>query len=84
MVLLPRKFSEAVYTASAGALAPHQRGAVTAPPDKECNIPMSTIAELVLQSDCVFTAAGEVPAGSFVHVRITGTQDGDLVGEIEE
>ena len=32
----------------------------------------------------LFTAAGEVPAGSFVHVRITGTQDGDLVGEIEE
>ena len=31
-----------------------------------------------------FTAAGLVPAGSFVNVRITGTSDGDLTGEIEE
>lgn len=31
-----------------------------------------------------FTAAGEVPAGEFVQVRMTGTQDGDLTGEIEE
>ena len=31
-----------------------------------------------------FTAAGLVPAGSFVNVRITGTMDGDLTGEIEE
>ncbi len=31
-----------------------------------------------------FTAAGVVPAGTFVNVRITGTEDGDLVGEIEE
>ena len=31
-----------------------------------------------------FTAAGVVPAGSFVHVRITGVSDGDLTGEIEE
>lgn len=31
-----------------------------------------------------FTAAGPVPAGSFVKVRITGTSDGDLTGEIEE
>lgn len=30
-----------------------------------------------------FTAAGVVPAGTFVNVRITGTEDGDLVGEIE-
>ena len=32
----------------------------------------------------LFTAAGAVPAGEFVNVRITGTQDGDLTGEIEE
>ena len=32
----------------------------------------------------LFTAAGLVPAGEFVWVRITGTQDGDLAGEIEE
>ncbi len=31
-----------------------------------------------------FTAAGAVPAGSFVDVRITGVSDGDLTGEIEE
>ena len=32
----------------------------------------------------LFTAAGVVPAGSFVWVRITGVSDGDLTGEIEE
>ena len=32
----------------------------------------------------LFTAAGMIPAGEFVWVRITGTSDGDLVGEIEE
>ncbi len=31
-----------------------------------------------------FTAAGLVPAGNFVNVRITGTMDGDLTGEIDE
>ena len=31
-----------------------------------------------------FTAAGLVPAGTFVPVRITGVSDGDLTGEIEE
>lgn len=31
-----------------------------------------------------FTAAGTVKAGTFVNVRITGTADGDLTGEIEE
>lgn len=30
-----------------------------------------------------FTAAGVVPAGTFVNVHVTGTEDGDLVGEIE-
>ncbi len=30
-----------------------------------------------------FTAAGAVPAGEFVQVRITGTVDGDLTGELE-
>lgn len=32
----------------------------------------------------LFTAAGVVPAGEFINVRITGTADGDLTGEIEE
>lgn len=31
-----------------------------------------------------FTAAGTIPAGSFVNVRVTGVSDGDLTGEIEE
>ena len=31
-----------------------------------------------------FTAAGLIPAGEFVQVRITGVSDGDLTGEIEE
>lgn len=31
-----------------------------------------------------FTAAGVVEAGAFVNVRMTGTLDGDLTGEIEE
>jgi ribosomal protein S12 methylthiotransferase len=30
-----------------------------------------------------FTAAGAIPAGTFVNVRMTDTQDGDLMGEIE-
>jgi ribosomal protein S12 methylthiotransferase len=30
-----------------------------------------------------FTAAGVVPAGTFVNVRVTGAEDGDLMGEIE-
>ncbi|UQT50731.1 hypothetical protein M5E87_18180 [Flavonifractor plautii] len=32
----------------------------------------------------VYFTAGLVPAGAFVWVRITGTSDGDLTGEIEE
>ena len=31
-----------------------------------------------------FTAAGSIPAGAFVNVRITGTSDGDLTGEVED
>ena len=31
-----------------------------------------------------FTAAGIIPAGTFVNVRITGTEDGNLTGEIED
>ena len=31
-----------------------------------------------------FTAAGLVPAGEFVNVRITGVSDGDLTGEMED
>jgi ribosomal protein S12 methylthiotransferase len=31
-----------------------------------------------------FTAAGQIQPGQMVQVRITGTNDGDLTGEIEE
>ena len=31
----------------------------------------------------LFTAAGLVPAGEFVWVRVTGVSDGDLIGEME-
>ncbi len=31
-----------------------------------------------------FTAAGHIPAGSFVNVRVTGAENGDLTGEVEE
>ena len=30
-----------------------------------------------------FTAVGQIPAGTFVNVRMTGVSDGDLTGEIE-
>ena len=32
----------------------------------------------------LFTAAGLIPAGTFVKVRITDVSDGDLMGEVEE
>ena len=32
----------------------------------------------------LFTAAGPVPAGEFVWVRVTGVSDGDLTGELED
>ncbi|MBD5118690.1 MAG: 30S ribosomal protein S12 methylthiotransferase RimO [Clostridiales bacterium] len=32
----------------------------------------------------LFTAAGLIPAGEFVWVRITGVSDGDLTGEVED
>lgn len=31
-----------------------------------------------------FTAAGEVPLGTFVPVLLTGTEDGELIGEIDQ
>ena len=37
-----------------------------------------------IDSRVYFTAAGSIPAGTFVNVRITGTEDGDLTGEIED
>ena len=44
-----------------------------------------TYAESVeIDGHVYFTAAGTVPAGAFVNVRITGVSDGDLTGEVED
>ena len=41
-------------------------------------------APLLIGVGAVVVGPGLVPAGEFVNVRITGAEDGDLVGEIEE
>ncbi len=41
-------------------------------------------ASVDIDGRVLFTAAGVIPAGTFVWVRITGVSDGDLTGEMEE
>ena len=53
-------------------------------PDMGCYAGRSYADSPDVDGRVFFTAAGLVPAGSFVNVRITGTSDGDLTGEIEE
>ena len=53
-------------------------------PDMGCYVGRSYADSVEIDNHVYFTAAGLIPAGEFVHVRITGTQDGDLTGEIEE
>ena len=53
-------------------------------PDMGCYAGRSYADSTDIDNHVYFTAAGLVPAGTFVNVRITGTQDGDLTGEIEE
>ena len=53
-------------------------------PDMGCYMGRSYADSVEIDNHVYFTAAGLVPAGEFVNVRITGTQDGDLTGEIEE
>ena len=53
-------------------------------PDMGCYAGRSYADSPDVDGKVFFTAAGLVPAGSFVNVRITGTSDGDLTGEIEE
>ena len=53
-------------------------------PDMGCYAGRSYADSPDVDGKVFFTAAGLVPAGSFVHVRITGAADGDLTGEIEE
>ena len=49
-----------------------------------CYVGRSYADSVEIDGRVLFTAAGLVPAGEFVYVRITGTSDGDLTGEIEE
>lgn len=53
-------------------------------PDMGCYAGRSYADSPDVDGRVFFTAAGLVPAGTFVTVRITGTSDGDLTGEIEE
>ena len=53
-------------------------------PDMGCYMGRSYADSVEIDNHVYFTAAGLIPAGEFVNVRITGTQDGDLTGEIEE
>ena len=53
-------------------------------PDMGCYAGRSYAESPQVDAKVFFTAAGLVPAGTFVNVRITGTSDGDLTGEIEE
>ena len=53
-------------------------------PDMGCYAGRSYADSPDVDGKVFFTAAGLVPAGTFVNVRVTGTSDGDLTGEIEE
>ena len=49
-----------------------------------CYVGRSYADSVEIDGRVLFTAAGLIPAGTFVNVRITGVTDGDLTGEIEE
>ena len=53
-------------------------------PDMGCWVGRTYADSVDVDGHVYFTAGGMVPAGSFVNVRITGTAEGDLTGEIEE
>ena len=52
--------------------------------DEGCYVGRTYADSVDIDGRVLFTAAGLVPAGTFVNVRITDTADGDLIGEIEE
>jgi ribosomal protein S12 methylthiotransferase len=52
--------------------------------DEGCYVGRTYADSVDIDGRVLFTAAGLIPAGEFVWVRITGTADGDLTGEIEE
>ena len=49
-----------------------------------CYVGRSYADSVEIDGRILFTAGGLVPAGTFVNVKITGVDDGDLTGEIEE
>ena len=53
-------------------------------PEMGCFVGRSYADSPDIDGRIFFTAAGEIPAGTFVTVRLTGVSDGDLTGEIEE
>ena len=53
-------------------------------PNEGCYVGRTYADSVDIDGRVLFTAAGMVPAGTFVNVRITGVADGDLTGEIEE
>jgi ribosomal protein S12 methylthiotransferase len=52
--------------------------------DEGCYVGRTYADSVDIDGRVLFTAAGTVPAGTFIHVRLTDTADGDLIGEIEE
>ena len=53
-------------------------------PREGCYVGRTYADSVDIDGRVLFTAAGLVPAGEFVWVRITGTSDGDLTGEVED
>lgn len=52
--------------------------------DEGCYVGRTYADSVEIDGRVLFTAAGAVPAGAFVNVRVTGISDGDLTGELEE
>ena len=53
-------------------------------PAEGCYVGRTYADSVDIDGRVLFTAADMIPPGEFVWVRITGTADGDLTGEIEE
>ncbi len=53
-------------------------------PTEGCYVGRTYADSVDIDGRVLFTAADMIPAGEFVWVRITGTADGDLTGEIED
>ncbi len=53
-------------------------------PAQGCYVGRSYADSVDVDGHVYFTAAGKIPAGHFVNVRVTGAEQGDLTGEVEE